>query len=98
MSSSNVMYGSPGCMCKLSCLRLQCYIYEGALQYTMLIFRFPGLHMLRQYNIDKDVTNIYMTLYYNYIFLLLQHHIIYINTHLSGYLPIFLKYIKFIPF
>ena len=45
----------------------------------MLIFGFPGLHMLRQYNIDKDVTNMYMTLYYSYMFLLLQDHIIYIK-------------------
>ena len=49
----------------------------------MLVFGFPSLHMLRQYKIDKDVTNMYMTLYYNYMFLLLQYHIIYINTHLS---------------
>ena len=56
----------------------------------MLVFRFPGLHMLRQYNIDKDATNMYMTLYYNYIFLLLQYHIIYINTHLSVSFLVFL--------
>ena len=49
----------------------------------MLLFGFPDLRSLRQYNIDKNVTNMYMTLYYNYIFLLLQYHIIYMNTHLS---------------
>ena len=58
-------------------------MYEGAPRYTMLVFGFPGLPMPRQYNIDKDATNMYMTLYYNYIFLLLQYHIIYINTNSS---------------
>ena len=55
----------------------------GALRYTTLIFRFPGLHTLRWYMRDKGATNMYMTIHYNYIFLLLQYHIIYINTHLS---------------
>ena len=78
------MYSSAVCVNKsYSCLGVKCHVYEGALQYTMLVFGFPGLHMLRWYKIDKDVTNMYMTLYYNYIFLSLQYHIIYINTLLS---------------
>ena len=58
-------------------------MYGGAPQYTMLVFRFPSLHTLRWYMRDKDVTNMYITIYYYYIFLLSQYHIIYINTHLS---------------
>ena len=50
------------CVWVLSCLGVRHCIYEGALLYTMLIFGFPGLCLLRQYNIDKDATNIYMTL------------------------------------
>ena len=58
-------------------------ICTGALQYTMLVFGFPSLHTLRQYMRDKGTTSMYMTIYYNYIFPLLQYHIININTHLS---------------
>ena len=58
----------------------------------------PGLCTLRQYNIDKDVTNMYMTLYYNYIFLLLQYHRIYINTHISVSFLSFPMYIEFLLF
>ena len=56
----------------------------GALQYTMLIFRFPILCSLRQY-IISNMTTVYkaFTFYFYYIFQPLQYHIIYINTHLS---------------
>ena len=40
--------------------------------------------------------NMYITLYYNYIFLLLQNHKLYINTHLSVLIPIVPKYLKFL--
>ena len=38
--------------------------------------------------------NMYITLYYNYISLLLQHHKLYINTHLSVLIPIVPKYLE----
>ena len=60
----------------------------GTLQYTMLIFRFTSLHSLRWYirrKHDNYVQIIY--LYYDYMFLPLQYHIIYINTHLSLIVP-----------
>ena len=55
----------------------------GALQYTTLVFGSPGLCTLKQYMRDKGMTNMYMTIYYNYISLLLQYHITCIITHLS---------------
>ena len=60
----------------------------GAMQYTMLISGFTILHSLRQYirrKYDNYVHIIY--LYYDYMFLPLQCHIIYINTYLSVIVP-----------
>ena len=63
------MYGSAVCSLVLGLSRgIELYIY-GAPQYTMLVFRFPGLHTLRQYKRYQDVTNVYLTIYYNYILL-----------------------------
>ena len=49
--------------------------YRGALQYTMLIFGFSSLCTLRQ-NIKKMqlLYTIYLPIYCDYIFLLIQHH------------------------
>ena len=49
----------------------------------MLVFGLPSLCTLRQYKRDRDATDMYVTIYYNYILLSLLYHIIYINTHLS---------------
>ena len=60
----------------------------GALQYMMLIFRLTSLCSLRWYirrKYDNYVQIIY--LYYDYMILHLQYHIIYINTHLSVIVP-----------
>ena len=46
-------------------------------------------------SIKKDTMQLYVTyiiLYYNYIPLLLQYHKLYINTHLSVWLPVVLVY------
>ena len=60
----------------------------GALRYTMLIFRFISLCSLRWYirrKCDNYVQIIY--LYFDYMFLPFQYHIIYIITHLSDIVP-----------
>ena len=70
-----VMYGSAVWFLGLSrCIGSHMY-YRGAPQYTMLIFRFPSLCTLRQ-NKRKicDLYTLYLPIYYDYIFLLLQYH------------------------
>ena len=74
-TSPHVMYGST--VWFLGLLRgiwLHKY-YRGALQYTMLIFGLSSLCSLR-WNIYKDATifTMYSPIYYDYIFLLIQHH------------------------
>ena len=51
--------------------------YVGAPFYTMLIFRFPSLHSLRQYIGEREMQlyyTKYLPIYYNHIFLSLQYH------------------------
>ena len=83
--SPHVMYGSAMCKWILRLSRGKVlHIYVGALQYTMLIFGFSFLQVLA--GIKKDTMWLYLidiTLYNNYISLLLQYHKLYINTHLS---------------
>ena len=64
-------------------MTVRCCMYKGTPQYTMLVFGLPSLHMLRWYRETNMQLNMYLILYYSYIFLLLQYHILYINTHLS---------------
>ena len=55
----------------------------------MLIFGFSFVWVLAR--IKKDTMQLYLiniTLYYNYISLLIQYHKLYINTHLSVWLPV----------
>ena len=69
------MYGSTVCFLGLSRDIASCKYYGGALQYTMLIFRFFSLCILRQdlYKMQLLYT-VYSPIYYYYIFLLLQYH------------------------
>ena len=53
---------------------------------------FAHLGGIREKNMQL---NMYITLYYSYISLLLQYHKLYINTHLSVLIPIIPKYIEF---
>ena len=56
----------------------------------MLIFRLTSLHSLRWYIRGKhDNYAQIIHLYYDYMFLSSQYHIIYINTHLSVIVPKF---------
>ena len=73
--SPYVMYGGARCKCVLKLSRGEVlHMYVGAPKYTMLVFRFYSLCMLWQYKKNTWQLYMYITLYYNYIYLSLQYH------------------------